>query len=469
MYRDLMNDMKKKTTIYTALAILMPLLSCSQEGPGGGLSEEGQRIYFRSYLPTVETRAGVLSNENLTECQVSCLNPYDANLIDSSTGLMKTYFSDMHFAKHADGYFLAENGDSTRWPNSTDRLHFFAYYPPVASLQENINAQKFNLVNRSVSKDGTPTFDYRMEGFQVAQDIADQVDLVAAYANGTLQENSNSGLRLNFSHQLARIEISAWGESAKYDFEIAGVRIGNPITEGDFNFSSLLPNANGTTAWLNTAGNQGVVEHIFTTGESIVSLSKTAQSHSTADNAASIMGNAGPAMVIPMNQKIEAWEGKADPEINAAKYSTDKLYFSVLLRVTNMDNEEVYPYHNNCDFIPVIYLAVKNNGKVIRRVYLIDEEYYTADKKSEELKYVPGENEKVRGFCWAALPLGAKWEAGKIYTYKLNYTTGIGWHDPSDPTPGEPIIERGKVPFEVDVEEWVAAEDYNPNLDVPKR
>lgn len=462
--------MEKKTIIYTALAILLTMSSCIQEGPVDVLSEEGQRIFFRSYLPILaETRAGVLSNDNLTECQVSSLNPDDATLIDSSTGLMKTYFNDMRFVKHADGHFLAEKADSTRWPNSTNTLHFFAYYPSVSTMKGNIDMEKFNLINRSVSSGGTPVFDYRMEKFQVAPEIADQVDLVAAYANGTLQENTNSGLALNFSHQLARVEISAWGASERYDFEIGGVRIGNPITQGDFNFASLFPNADGTDAWLNTAGNQDVVEHIFTAGESIVYLSKSDQSHSTPNDAVSIMGNAGPAMVIPMAEKIGAWEGKADPGIDVVPYATDKLYFSVLLRVTNLENETVYPYPNNDGLIPVIYLAVGNDSKIIRRVYMIDDEYYSADEKSDELKYVQGENEEIHGFCWAAIPVGAKWETGKIYTYKLNYTTGIGWHDPSDPTPGEPIIERGKVPFEVDVEEWVAAEDYNPNLDVPKR
>ena len=102
-------------------------------------------------------------------------------------------------------------------------------------------------------------------------------------------------------------------------------------------------------------------------------------------------------------------------------------------------------------------------------MYLIGEEYYTSDQENEENKYIPNETEEIRSYCWAALPVGAKWDAGKIYTYKLNYTTGIGWQDPDDPNPGEPIIERGKIPFEVNVEEWVAAEDYNPNLDVPKR
>lgn len=463
--------MKKKNHIYTALPALLTLISCAQENPEELLSTETRsQIYFRSYLPSVtETRAGIVSNENLTECNVTALNPDDDRAISANSGNIPQYFSDIRFEKNAGGQFLPSDEQACMWPDAKSTLHFFAYHPSVDHMHATIDTEKFNLVNYSKKTDASFDIDYRLENYRVAPDIEDQVDFIAAYSTGSRKDSGDNGIALHFTHQLARIDISAWGASEKYDFEIAGVRIGNPITQGDFNFSSLLPNTDGTAAWLNTAKNHDVVEHIFSEGESIVKLSKKSQSHTSSAEASSIMGNAGPAMVIPMSEKIEAWEGKSDPNIDAVKYSTDKLYFSVLLRVTNMDREEVYPYPNNYDYIPVIYLVVGSDGKVIRRVYKFNENYFTSNEENAEFKYTPGETEDVLGFCWAALPVGAKWEAGKIYTYKLNYTNGIGWHDPADPTPGEPIIERGKVPFEVNVEEWIPAEGYDPNLDVPKR
>lgn len=465
--------MEKKTTTYTALTFLLTLTSCVQEGPeGAGFEGEGKKIYFRSYIPSVtQTRAGVITKDNLTECQVTGFNPDDKNLIDPETGKMTPYFSDYRFEKDGEGYFVPRGEESCIWPDSKSKLHFFAYHPSAETMQKIIDKGKFNLTDQSKkADDGTYVLDYRLESFQVAPDIADQVDFIAAYANGTGQDNGDSGIKLDFSHRLARIELSAWGASDKYDFEIAGVRIGNAVTQGDFCFSSVLSSSEKTDGWINTEDRQAPVEHIFSEGESIVLLSNESGSHASVENAASIMGTAGPAMVIPMAEKIEAWEGKGDPNTEVLPYSTKKLYFSVLLRVTNQGGETVvYPYPNDRDNIPVVYLAIGNEGKVLRRIYLIDGDYYTSNVKNEDLKYIPNETEEVHGYSWAALPVGAKWEAGKIYTYKLNYTTGIGWQDPADPNPGEPIIERGKIPFEVNVEEWVAAENHDPNLDVPKR
>ncbi|MDE6548575.1 MAG: fimbrillin family protein [Muribaculaceae bacterium] len=457
-----------KISIYAAMAVLLTLSSCSQEGPSGArISGDGNRIYFRSYLPTVsQTRAEVISQETLTECRVTSINPDDNN--HPATGEMTPYFSDISFQKDGEGNFLPEDEESCMWPDTRSRLHFFAYYPSAEKMQENINEGKFNLANHSEkTEDGTHLLDYRLEKFQVAPDIADHVDFIAAYANGTGKENGESGIQLDFSHRLARIEIGVWGDNDKYDFEIAGVRIGNALTEGDFCFSSLM-SAEHAGEWLATS--QSAVEHIYTEGESTVLLSKDSGNHTSKENAASIMGDYGTAMVIPMAEKIEAWEGKDDPDIDNPQYSTNKLYFSVLLRVTNRkDGTVVYPYPNDLDSIPTVYLTVGEDGKVSKRVYLIDDEYYTANQKDDELKFTETETEKVHAFCWASIPVGAKWEAGKIYTYKLNYSYGIGWHDPYGPIPGEPIIERGMIPFEVEVENWLPAEDYHPNLDVPKR
>lgn len=447
--------------IYTVLVILLTLSSCVQEGlVVDEPMVEDNRIYFRSNLPGItETRAGVISQDGLTECKVTSINPDDSYHIDPATGEISTYFSNLSIVKDAEGRFHTQDESTGLWPDYKSRLHFFAYYPSVESMRESIDAESFNLVNNSKKSGETVNIDYRLENFKVASDISRQVDFITAYSNGTLQENGKSGINLNFIHQLAQIDISAWGTNEKYDFEIAGVRIGNAVTKGDFNFSS----SSETYPWINTATDKPV-EHVFGPGESIIHVTK---------DAASIMGNGGPAMVIPMTEKIEAWEGNADPATSLPSYSTNKMYFSVLLRVKNKNNEIIYPYPNDKDNIPVTYLAVKSDGigetKIVRRVYLIKGNYYTADRENEEFRYTPDTTEEIHGYCWASLPVAAKWEAGKIYTYKLNYTTGIGWQDPSDPNPGDPIIERGKIPFEVEVEEWVANEDYNSDLNVPKR
>ncbi len=464
--------MDKKKLIYFALGSLVLFSSCSQEGPEEKPSGETNRIYFRSYLPTVtQTRAGIITTGNFTTAQVTCFNPYDNDYIDPETGEITPYFEDVRFEKGDDDRFFSQGDNDCRWPGTESELHFFAYYPSAESMQKISGEEYFNLVNKSQTQTltGNPLFDYKMERFRVARDIADQSDFLTAYTTGTLTKNSDAGIKLDFRHQLARVELSAWSGSDKYDFEIAGVRIGNPLVEGDFNFRTLMLTTGQISPWQNT-GKQAPVEHIFGAGESIVLLSKSAGSHDNENSAVSVMGCAGPAMVIPMTERIEAWQGKADPDMDpAVTYTTDKMYFSLLLRVKNKAGEVAYPYPNDRDSMTVIHLAVDTEGTVTKRLYNIDGKYYTTPAKDEETLYVPDENETICGFGWASLPVPAKWEAGKIYTYKLNYTEGIGWHDPADPHPGEPIIERGQIPFAVTVEEWIPAEDYNPDINVPKR
>ncbi|MDE6367609.1 MAG: hypothetical protein K2K94_00030 [Muribaculaceae bacterium] len=171
-----------------------------------------------------------------------------------------------------------------------------------------------------------------------------------------------------------------------------------------------------------------------------------------------------------MTSRIEAWEGKNDPAIANEHYTTDRMYFSTLLRVKNRDGKVVYPYPNDRDGMTVIYFAIDTDGKIAERLYKVGEQYFTTpDPADDDTPYAIGETEQICGFGWASLPVAARWEAGKIYTYKLNYSSGIGWHDPSDPTPGEPIIERGVVPFDVTIDDWIKADDYDSNLTVPKR
>nr|MDE6269707.1 fimbrillin family protein [Muribaculaceae bacterium] len=389
--------------------------------------------------------------------------------VAQGAGIIDPYFTDGTFEKDETGAFYSKENECL-WPSSKNKLHFFAYYPSVASMKETCGIQYFNLANNTKRLDVGVNLDFRLEKFVVAREIADQADFLTAYSSGSLEDNGGTGIALDFKHQLARIELSAWGNNDKNDFDIAGVRIGNPLTLGDFNFS-VLPRAEIAPAspWMNTSGIHSAVEHIFSAGETVVRLSKAAGSHLSENDAVSLMGTAGPAMLIPMSTRIEAWEGINDPAIADADYSTDKMYFSVLMRVKNTDNQVVYPYPVNSDNMNVEYFAIDRYGKIVERLYLIDGEYYTTPESSADLRYIPDATVEICRFGWAALPVAAKWEAGKIYTYKLNYSNGIGWHDPEDPSPGEPIIERGKIPFEVSVQEWIPAEDYNPDINVPKR
>ncbi len=463
--------MISKKLTYIAFCAMAGLASCSQDGTDEPLRPDApEGIYFRSYLPTVvESRARVLTQTNFNACQVTAFNIDDPDLINGE-GVLDPYFLDVCYSKVADGRFLPAPGNNCYWPDNNSHLHFFAYYPSVDSMRQTAPDGYFNLRNLTRLVDGNPAFDFKIMNFRVSPEIADQVDFMTAYAASALADGGHAGVDLNFKHNLARVEISAWGANEKYDFEIAGVRIGNPVVEGNFNLSSLIQGGS-VNPWENTSGVHSRVQHIFGPGETLVLLSKDADSHAIDTDAASLMGSAGAAMVIPMNERIEMWEGKNDPAIDVTPYYTEKMYFSVLLRVKNKDGQVAYPYPNDRDGMEVVYLTVDSDREVTGRVYKSGDLYYTApvEEDVEELRYTPSDTEEICAFGWAALPVAAKWEAGKIYSYNLNYSTGIGWHDPSDPTPGEPIIERASIPFSVNVEEWTPADDYNPDITVPKR
>lgn len=461
--------MNSNKLTYFAICAMAALVSCSQDEPVTGPQPAApKQIYFRSYLPTVtQSRAQELTIANFSTCQVTAFNIDDTGLIDTETGEMRPYFLDTPFTKGDDGRFLPAAGNGCFWPDNESRLHFFAYYPSAESCRETAGDGYFDLVNASTITGGNPVFDFRLCRFKVATDIADEVDFISAYAAGQLPEDGDAGVSLDFKHRLARVEIAAWGANDKYDFEIAGVRIGNPLVQGDFNFASTISAA--ADPWENTSGHHGVVQHIFTAGDTPVILSKEAGLHASETDAASIMGSAGAAMVIPMDRRIEMWQGKDDPAIATTPYSTDRMYFSVLLRVSNKDHNIVFPYPNAAAGTNIVYLTVGNDGKITGRIYKINGEYYTGADQDQAERYIPSESEEIHAYAWAALPVAAKWTAGKIYTYSLNYSTGIGWHDPADPEPGEPIIERGSIPFNVSVSEWAPASDYNPDINVPKR
>ncbi|MDE6654303.1 MAG: fimbrillin family protein, partial [Muribaculaceae bacterium] len=205
--------MNTKKLIYMALGILLMLISCAQDEPSKReLPGDGNRIYFRSYLPTVTlSRAGEVTTANFKECQVTCFNPDDNTLIDSSTGTMTPYFTDICFENDGTGRFFSKGDEEYMWPNPNSTMHFFAYYPSVGDMKKISGDTLFNLVNASsLPADGTAVLDYHLERFRVHADIADHVDFLTAYSAGSLSANGDAGIKLDFKTQLARVELTAW-------------------------------------------------------------------------------------------------------------------------------------------------------------------------------------------------------------------------------------------------------------------
>lgn len=453
--------MAKYRLTYTLLAFALIGASCSQEEINRPDNTQKGRIEFSASLPEVTSRATELTKESLADLTVSSF------IVGSSSET--PYFMAKTFSRNAiTGTFLSYDPDCI-WPNNNDLIRFMAFAPSCDEMRQtgSFDDADFSL---GVAEDGA----YKFSGVKIAADIADQFDFVTAIGSGKLRDNEETPVKLQFRHQLSRIELKAWGASKSYNIEIAGVRLGGVGTEGVFSFVGHPDADDASAAGVWESVSKGCVEYIYRPGDRIVVLDRSEISPLSSNNSVSIMGRQvgsdkaydNSAMLIPSNNT--SWDYKANAA-NGDEHA-DGMYFSVLMRITDItpyapENPLVYPYpedSGNAVGMEVIYLAVDNQGEVKARLYKKDGAYYT----DEEYTTAYAGDDAVKAFGWAALPVTDTWNPGYVYTYTLNYTYGVGLRDPHDSKPGDPIISD-KVLINVEVSPWKSGEDKN--VSVPRK
>lgn len=460
---------------FSLLGVLLSAPSCSQEEISrGGDSPMKGRIEFRASLPEVTTRATEITSSGLDDIQVCSFSIAETSVTP--------YFIDKLFSKSITGKFISEDPGCI-WPNNNDLLRFVAFAPSCEDMRQAGNFSESDFVLTPLEENEVmPSFDYKLTGFKVASDIASQSDFVTAVASGRLIDDEGNDINLDFKHQLSRIYLYAWGASKNFNVEIAGVRIGGVCTQGDFNFATQV-NSGEYEESENTAPvcwesvSDGSVEYIFREGDELVTLDKSEDSPLTADRKVSILGNKvidgersyeNSAMLIPA--EYQAWQHKdnADNGVNNA----EGMYFSVLMRIIDTTpynpGDLAYPYADNSEGMEVVYLALDEETEktVLTRLYKVGEKYFT-DSVDLSTEYNPDDNGAVvKAFGWAALPVSGNWKPGYEYRYTLNYTNGVGLRIPTDPKPGEPII-NDKVLINVEVTEWKQGD--STEVDVPRR
>lgn len=430
---------------YMLHAVLLMLAACSQEElmppAGDGL---GERIIFRTSVPQVTSRAKEVTAVDIDIIHVTAFNPDN-----ESDGALAAYFNDMKLAKGSSGIF---SSDSCRWPEReryTDRLHFLAYYP---ALNEGAV-----IVNASTVSGKVPEFKYSVNGFRVANNISEQVDFITAYTTGSMEENMFSCINLEFEHQLSRVEVKAKGSNKSCKLEIAGVRIGKLGMNASHKFKTG-EDAGGWT--MDESKAKENVEYIYCPGDTVVEIDDTKAG-------VTIMGGHDKvkkqyAMLIPAS--YNAWKVESD-----STNSSEGTYISVLLRVLDKtpggNDKQQYPYFDNSQGLNAmninrVYLAVNSDNIVIAcpgKLYKGGNgKYYTNPEMTAE--YHAPRSSVVKEFGWAALPVTANWEAGRSYTYTLDFTYGVGLHDPSvtgatAPKAGDPVISD-RVGVTVSVNGW---------------
>ena len=470
--------------IYFALVAFVLVTSCSEEVTKADVYdwEEGE-IYFKTSLCDVaSSRANDMTLDRLESFQVTCFNTGD--LRNNASGFISPYFEDATFIRNfspsTGPVYSASPAEGPRiWPADDSPLRFFAFSPSLTvmaagnkAVEDQAGRSFFNLVNTTTHISTLSDIEYSLRQIRVNPDISRQFDFITAEASGERWKDFSNSIDLAFHHHMAQVEIRAWGASDDYDFEIAGVRLGNPVVEGSFIFSGAETGFNQWLAEENPVKDK--VEYFYgdsqdTSADNSIAdriYSINHDEHNTFENAGSIMGLGGCAMVIPtVNSK---WAGLADSNISSIPYTTDKMYFSVLMRVSDSKSGTVlYPYFGNPYGMTVVHYAVDRSDTILTRLFPGEKEGEYFSDAALTRPYIAGDDITVKEFGWAAIPVDVDWEAGKRYIYTLNYSEGVGVHDPQDPKPGTPILRKNLVSMGVTVTDW--KDGSNTDVSVPRK
>lgn len=268
--------------------------------------------------------------------------------------------------------------------------------------------------------------------YQVAADLANQKDIIVAYNSGT-GSDFTSGVPLNFQHVMSQVIIKALNKDAgTRRIEVAGVRLNNLKNTGTLTLPTSST-ASGTFSWSSyTPWSLGNPITTYT-DRGTYAFGNSNKKIVTLTSAATQLTDT-PFLLMPQTM------AKAD----LTAKSVTGAYFSVLIRVTNIENpsneEAVYPTLNAT-------------------------QAQAANKDAKDY------------FAYVAVPVDIDWKPGYKYTYTLNFSKdGIGKVDPSQPTtdnpgcdyptgdpnikPGEDIIDSPvQLFFTVTVDEWTDGGD----------
>lgn len=297
----------------------LALASCSQDEPVS--VNKGRQIDFRPAMGTL-SRATEITNANLSDITVTAL-------IGN-----QTLFKNTTFSKNG-GFYTSS--PAYYWPGDDSQLDFYAYSPAAPGGTITIDSEVKTLTD-----------------FSPAADISDQVDFISSYATGKKSENEASGVELTFDHRLSQIEIQGKTDNDAYTFKVMGVRIGQPVSKGSFDFS--------TDAWtLSTASTDHAVyestyNDTITLGSEPVTLMATIAETGASDN----------AMLIP--QELTAWDPTGD-----ATNTANGAYLAVKLQIkTSETGAQVYPFPSdaNCIWAAVPINNAWEAGK--KYVYILD-------------------------------------------------------------------------------------------------
>ena len=276
----------------------MALASCAKDSVKE--VNNGHAIDFRV---ATQTRATETTTANLSTFYVTAIDEKGSN-----------YFTNAAFTK-IEEYF--SSSPAYYWPGDGSDLEFYAYAPAAETLGATV------AIDNSAKT---------LTGFSPAAQFANQKDFVTATATGN-KTNETSGVALTFDHQLTQIEVKARNANEAYVYKIKGVRIAQPISKANFDFTTEL--------W--TPATDKAIYQVQYSNEITLNTYGQCIMETEGDN----------AMLIP--QQLVAWDAEND------KTNTEKgAYLSVYAQVETAEGARVYPNVNGMDYA---WLAVPIDTK----------------------------------------------------------------------------------------------------------
>lgn len=361
-----------------AAATAIALSSCSSEETKD--IAKSSNITFRSTVG-LNSRGTEVTTGNLSNIWVSAWAGNDE------------VFAGEEFAKKAGGQtFESVNGP---WFWEKDKQYTFMAFATGKPTKENLNP--------TITKDNITLADYTPSA-----NLAEQLDLLTAKAEGSKANNETTGAKLDFDHILSQIQIKVKNTNENRKYIIKGVRISN---------------VNGTATYTFTPGN-AANQHAWTDIKTPSQYVLNQDAAITLDDQNKVVNDllaaANSAMLIP--QGITAWDGTVPAGPNATFANVTGSYISLLINVQKKHNgtwEQVYPKAGAVD-----------------------------DTK----------------FAWTAVAIPTvTWANGNKYIYTLDLSAGAGkvdpvepgdnWTDGKDPGKGEDILGK-QIFFNVTVTPW---------------
>lgn len=263
----------------------------------------------------------------------------------------------------------------------------------------------------TINKDGKKIADFAPD-----KDVNQQIDLLVAYNTGNRRNNETQGVELNFKHALSQIDVQAKCSNPNIEIVVKSIRFVNVKTKGSFTYP----------AQTTTAGNGTTLANCWTWGDEVSSgadyKASFDQTVTLTNSPASINPSKNNFMLIP--QKLTKW---------VKNTATTGAYIAVLCRISSKDG------NTKTQLYPELASGGDNAAK----------------------------------FGSIIVPIDTNWEAGKKYTYTLNFCGeggGAGQVDPNpdttdpnvDPKPkpgsegGDPVLGK-PIKFTVTVENWTDA------------